>query len=127
MHVGILQFEVVIPGSASLKDKRRVVKSLKDRLHRAHLVSVAEVGALDHHRLALMGVAMVSNSAPHIESTFDRILEKVRALGVAHLGDVSREIISGDVGSGAAGDDASALWTEDERRPDPGSRREDAA
>jgi uncharacterized protein YlxP (DUF503 family) len=116
MHVGILQFELVIPGSRSLKDKRRVVKSLKDRLHRAHLVSVAEVGALDHHRLALMGVSMVSNSTTHIESTFQRILDKVRALGVAHLGDTSTEILSGDVGSGAAGDDASPLWTDDERR-----------
>jgi uncharacterized protein YlxP (DUF503 family) len=93
-----------------------VVKSLKDRLHRAHLVSVAEVGALDHHRLALMGVSMVSNSTTHIESTFQRILDKVRALGVAHLGDTSTEILSGDVGSGAAGDDASPLWTDDERR-----------
>ena len=127
MHVGILQFELVVPGSTSLKDKRRVVKSLKDRLHRAHLVSVAEVGALDHHRLALMGVAMVSNSTAHIGSTFDRILEKVRDLGVALLGDVSREIISGDVGSGAAGDDASSLWTEDERRSAPPSPVENAA
>ena len=127
MHVGILQFELVVPGSTSLKDKRRVVKSLKDRLHRAHLVSVAEVGALDHHRLALMGVAMVSNSTAHIGSTFDRILEKVRALGVAHLGDVSREIFSGDVGSGAAGDDASALWSEDERRGGAASPVENAA
>jgi uncharacterized protein YlxP (DUF503 family) len=124
MHVGILQFELVIPGAMSLKDKRRVVKSLKDRLHRAHLVSVAEVGALDHHRLALMGVSMVSNSTTHIESTFQRILDKVRALGIAHLGDTSTEILSGDVGSGAAGDDASALWTDDERRA---SLAEDAA
>jgi len=116
MHVGILQFEIVIPGSVSLKDKRRVVKSLKDRLHRAHLVSVAEVGALDHHRIALMGVAMVSNSVVHIEATFDRILDKVRALGIAHLGEVSREVLSGGVGSGMAGEDASDLWTEDERR-----------
>lgn len=116
MHVGILQFELVIPGSVSLKDKRRVVKSLKDRLHRAHLVSVAEVGALDHHRIALMGVAMVSNSVVHIEATFDRILDKVRALGIAHLGEVSREVLSGGVGSGMAGEDASDLWTETERR-----------
>jgi uncharacterized protein YlxP (DUF503 family) len=127
MHVGILQFELVVPGSTSLKDKRRVVKSLKDRLHRAHLVSVAEVGALEHHRLALMGVAMVSNSTAHIESTFDRILEKVRALGIAHLGEVSREIVSGDVGSGAAGEDASPLWTEDERRTSSPSPVENAA
>lgn len=120
MHVGILQFELIVPGSASLKDKRRVVKSLKDRLHRAHLVSVAEVGALDHHRIALMGLAMVSNSVPHIESTFDRILAKVRALGDARLGEVSREILTGDVGSGVAGEPASDLWTEDERRSSEG-------
>ena len=44
MVVGILQFELLVPGATSLKDKRRVVKSVKDRLHREHLVSVAEVG-----------------------------------------------------------------------------------
>ncbi len=124
MHVGILQFELIIPGSCSLKDKRRVVKSVKDRIHRAHLVSIAEVGALEHHRIGLMGVAMVSNSVAHIGSTFDRILEKMRALGDAHLGDVCREVVSGGVGSGVAGEDSSALWTEDERRD---AMAEDAA
>jgi len=66
--------------------------------------------------IALIGIAMASNSTTHIGATFQRILDKVRALGVAHLGDVSTEIISGTVGSGAAGQDASELWTERERR-----------
>ena len=51
MVVGILQIEVSIDGSTSLKDKRRVVSSLKDRLHREHQVSVAEVDLLERRFL----------------------------------------------------------------------------
>ena len=47
MTVGVLQLELSIPSAFSLKDKRQVVKSLKDRIAHAHNVSIAEVGALD--------------------------------------------------------------------------------
>ena len=43
MIVGVMQVEIAIDWSQSLKDKRRVVKSLRDTLHRHHMVSVSEV------------------------------------------------------------------------------------
>ena len=49
MHVGVLQVEISIPDAMSLKDKRQVVKSLKDRIAHCNNVSIAEVGALDEH------------------------------------------------------------------------------
>ena len=63
MIIGVLQFELLMRGNESLKDKRRIVKSLKDRLHRSHMVSVAEIGALDERNVALLDghVEMIPN------------------------------------------------------------------
>ncbi|MEX2214152.1 MAG: DUF503 domain-containing protein, partial [Phycisphaeraceae bacterium] len=69
MILGILQVELVIDGSQSLKEKRRVVSSLKDRLHREHQVSVAETDKQDDHRVAVLGIALASSSVPVCQST----------------------------------------------------------
>jgi len=122
MFVGIHQFELLVRSSRSLKDKRRVVKSVKDRLHREHLVSVAEIAALDHHRLAVMGLAMVSNSQAHIEATLDRVERKLRGLREAELGEVARQIIRGDQPPMGAEVEQEPLWTESERRDDEATR-----
>ena len=115
MHIGILQFELLVHDSMSLKDKRRVVKSVKDKLHREHLVSVAEVAAMDHHRLAIMSLAIVSNSTSYISATLDRITYKLRALSTAELGDVQRDILSGtDIPSST--EHPEPLWTSEEAR-----------
>lgn len=116
MFIGILQFELLVRASTSLKDKRRVVRSVKDRLHRQHLVSVAEIAALDHPRLAVMALTLVSNSRANVEAVLDRVVRKLQALTTAELGAVSREILSGDA---AVADDEEPLWTEHERRDDP--------
>ncbi len=117
MLVGVLQFELIIPESRSLKDKRRIVKSVKDKLHREHLVSVAEVEALDQHRLAVMGLSLVSNSSVYIHSVFDRILHKLSMLEGARLGEVMREVLHGDqLPTAFETEEGEPLWTEDERR-----------
>ena len=67
MHSGVLQVEISIPDAMSLKDKRQVVKSLKDRIAHGHNVSIAEVGALDEHRRSIIGMAMVSNDKRYVE------------------------------------------------------------
>lgn len=118
MFVGLLQFELIVPGATSLKDKRRVVKSIKDRLHREHLVSIAEIEALDHHRLAVMGMALVSNSAAYIDRAFDRVIEKLRAIPDARLGECTRQIIRGDQPPLGSELDTEPLWTPAERRDD---------
>ena len=111
MVVGVMQFELHLPGSQSLKDKRRVVKSLKDRLHRHHMVSVAEIEGLDHPRIAMMGLSMTSNDARVIHRSFDRIVEKLRALHDARLDSVSREILDADQLPAC-----DSLWDESEKR-----------
>lgn len=93
MVIIVLQFELIIPHSESLKDKRRVVKSLKDRLHREHMVCVAELGALDNIGVAVMGVACLSSSAPYASEVLDRIVEKLKGLHDARLGELTRRTI----------------------------------
>lgn len=95
MVLGILQFELLVRGSESLKDKRRVVRSVKDRLHREHTVSVAEVGALDKLNVAVLGLALVGSDGGHIGKVLDNISAKLRSLPDAELGDCSRQILRG--------------------------------
>ena len=95
MVVGILQVEMSIDGATSLKDKRRVVSSLKARLHREHQVSVAEVDLLDDCETAVLGITMASNSVPHCQSTMDRIIDKLRVHRDCVLDDYRTEILTG--------------------------------
>lgn len=95
MVLGILQFELLIPDPESLKDKRRVVRSVKDRLHREHMVSVAEVAAQDTPTVAVMGLALVGSDGGHVGKVLDNISAKLRALPDAELGECSRQILHG--------------------------------
>jgi uncharacterized protein len=92
MIVGSLKVRLLLRESRSLKDKRQVVRSIKDRLRNSFNVSAAEVEELDHRQLAVLGFAMVSNEADHIRTTFDQILKAVRSHPVAefvdHVADV---------------------------------------
>lgn len=117
MKIGILQFELLIHGSRSLKDKRRVVRSVKDKLSRDYRVSVAEVGALEIWNVAVLGLACVSRDGGYIEGTLNRITAALRARTDAELGEVSREVLDGDQLPGEAlAEDGRALWTPEERR-----------
>lgn len=96
MVVAILQAELWIGGSQSLKDKRRILLGLKDRLHRKrnHL-AIAEVGHQELHQRALIGVAVVSTEARHARSEVDRVLEELRGAGDFVLTDHRTEILGG--------------------------------
>ena len=78
MKVGVLQVEFSVTDAMSLKDKRRVVKSLKDRIAHGHNVSIAEVGALDEHRRCILGMAMVSNDARYVEGALSKLVDFIR-------------------------------------------------
>jgi uncharacterized protein YlxP (DUF503 family) len=85
MFVGSLRVRLLIRESRSLKDKRQVVRSIKDRLRNGFNVSVAEVDALDHRQLAVIGVALVSNEARHVKTTLEQILGALRVHPIAEL------------------------------------------
>ncbi|HZL34147.1 MAG TPA: DUF503 domain-containing protein [Tepidisphaeraceae bacterium] len=93
MTIGVLQLELGIGDAMSLKDKRRVVKSLKDRIAHAHNVSIAEVGALDEHRRAILGLAMVANDARYVEGALSKLVDFVRTVPQVELIDFQTELL----------------------------------
>ncbi len=70
---GLLHVELHIPTAQSLKQKRSVIKSLKDRLRTRFNVSVAEVDHLDKWQRATLAIALVSTDHSHIESRFESL------------------------------------------------------
>ncbi|MEM8836414.1 MAG: DUF503 domain-containing protein [Planctomycetota bacterium] len=116
MFVAVCQIELVVPGSNSLKDKRRVVKSLKDRLHREHQVSVAEVAASDHVRYCVLGITATSGDGAFLHGLLDRIVRKVDAVADARVGVVSREIMPVAIAfERSLRDDGTPAWSDSER------------
>lgn len=77
MIVSMLQVLFEIPESFSIKDKRRVVKAMKDRLRHKYHVSCAETDLHDSLRFAQIGAALVSNSAPFGESVMQKALATI--------------------------------------------------
>ena len=73
MFVGICKIELLIPGCSSLKEKRMVVQSIKEKIYRRFKVSVAEVDHLDKWQRVGLGIAKVSNNSTGIEQTFSHI------------------------------------------------------
>jgi len=80
--IGLLTLEIHLPDAHSLKDKRQVIRSLKDRLRTRFNVAVAE---LDHQELwqrAVVGVVSLSGDAKHLEQSLQAIFaESERLLG----------------------------------------------
>lgn len=73
MHVGVLTLDLYIAGSKSLKEKRSVIRSAKDRISNKFNVSISEVDYMDLTQRSKLGIAMVSNDAGIIKSTFQQI------------------------------------------------------
>ena len=93
MILGILHFEVLVHGATSLKDKRRVVQSLKDRLHREHLCSIAEVGDPDILNCAIMGLAVVCRDGKRAGEVLDAISHKLRETRDAEVTSIRRHVL----------------------------------
>jgi len=73
MVIGLLRIEIQIPESGSLKSKRFVLKSFKDRMHNRFNVSVAEVGGQDLWQRTEIAAAVVSNDAAHAHAVLEKI------------------------------------------------------
>ncbi len=74
MIVGIMEVEFRIEDSRSLKDKRRVVKSLINRTRNNFNVSISEIDSNDMLNLATIGLSFVSNSSRFADKTFDKVI-----------------------------------------------------
>jgi len=94
MTIGVARVALYLDESFSLKDKRRVVRSLVQRVRNQFNVAIAEVGDLDDVRAATLAIVCVSNSAPHADemlATVVRFVESRVEEGV--VGEIATELI----------------------------------
>lgn len=92
MVIGACKVRLRILGARSLKEKRKVLKSMKDRLLRMNL-SVSEVDDNDKWQAATLGLALVSNDAAFLNSVMDKIILEIEQHDEVEMLDVQTEII----------------------------------
>jgi uncharacterized protein len=80
MPVGLLTLELHIPDAQSLKDKRQVVRSLKDKLRREFNVAVAELEHHDVWQRSVIGIVTLSNEEKHLREVLQKVLEQADAI-----------------------------------------------
>ncbi len=90
MTVGIARITLYLAGSHSLKEKRMVVRRVKDLVRDKFNVSIAEVGENDIWQRAVLGIVLVGNESRHVESSLDEVLRFVR--GKAEVTGEEREL-----------------------------------
>ena len=78
--VGVLTLELRIEHAHSLKEKRHVVKSLKDRLRGKFNISVSEIDDQDLHNSAVIAAAIVSSSRPFAAKVLEAVEEEAAGL-----------------------------------------------
>ncbi len=82
MPIGVLTLEIHIPDARSLKDKRQVLRSLKDRLRGQFNVAIAELDHQEVWQRSLVGVVTISNDHRHLEKSLQNVAdESARVLG----------------------------------------------
>ena len=80
MAIGLLTLDIYIADSHSLKDKRQVLRSLKDRLRGRFNVAVAELDHHDNWQRAQIGIVSISNNAAHLEQSLRTVLGEAEEL-----------------------------------------------
>jgi len=101
MFIGVCRLAIQIPEARSLKDRRRVVKSFKDRVRAKLPVSIAEVGDLEHPGIAYLGLAVVANESGRCNEILSAAVAMARVVPDGILADVRTELVS--FGSGGKG------------------------
>jgi uncharacterized protein YlxP (DUF503 family) len=91
--VGVLQFTLLIRGSFSLKDKRRVLRGIKDRMSHHYNISIAEVDSQDIRNQAVMAIAMVGSDHKYVETALNKIVDQLRIHREAELTDHYLEML----------------------------------
>ncbi|MAG55976.1 MAG: hypothetical protein CMJ83_06775 [Planctomycetes bacterium] len=93
MFVAIIQVELRLHEPRTLKERRRIVNSLKERVHRRFKVAIAEVGDTSVYRSAQLGISLVSNEARHARERAQKVVEFIENAPDSEVVDVQTEVI----------------------------------
>ena len=96
MNIGICRIDLELPASHSLKDKRRVIRSIIERVQSRFNVSIAEVDHNDSWRIATLGISCVSNDSRHANEMLSLVVQYVQGSREdAVMADYQVEMLSG--------------------------------
>jgi hypothetical protein len=93
MRVGLLVIELFLHGASSLKEKRRVVRGLRDRCRSRYNVAVAEVDHQDLHQRATLAFTSVGTEELALGQLFDRLLDEAENAAPGGVSEISREFL----------------------------------
>ncbi len=94
MVVGALKIEFYLTGNRSLKGKRKVVRSMIDKVKSRFNVSIAEVGSNDKWQKIELGVSAIGNDRRHVDSSLSHVFDFLESLYLAQIINSELEIIS---------------------------------
>ena len=83
--IGLMTVDLFLPASGSLKEKRMVIKAIKDKIRHKFNVSIAEVDFLDKWQRARLAVVQVGNSYSFIEKNMTAIFSLIEANGICEI------------------------------------------
>lgn len=92
--VGTLKLSLYTHNNQSLKEKRRVVKSIVAKVHNKFNVSIAEVGSNDKWQMIELGISAVGNDRRFVNSVLDNILSFLDSLYLGEIIDSDIEIVN---------------------------------
>ncbi len=93
MTIGVLRIDLLAPGSRSLKEKRRVVSSLKQLLHNRFNCSVAEIGEKDLWARAQLAVCVVGDDSRFVNAQLSEIIRFAENKSGAQVIDYQIELL----------------------------------
>ncbi|MDD3653648.1 MAG: DUF503 domain-containing protein [Desulfotomaculaceae bacterium] len=93
MLIGILTVELYLSEANSLKEKRRVLKSVIDRIKARFNVSIAEVGQQDTWQRSTLGVAFISNKQSHVHKVLAAVLNFIHAQGTVVITNYQTQVL----------------------------------
>ena len=91
MVIGTLVIRLVIREAHSLKQKRSVLKRVKDRLRNRFNISVSEVAAQDVWQSATLGVAMVGSDKKYVNAVLSKVIDHIRGYPQVQIVDYELE------------------------------------
>jgi uncharacterized protein YlxP (DUF503 family) len=94
MVAGICRMTLIIHDNHSLKGKRKVLKSIIDKVRNRFNISIAEVGSNDAWQRAEIGLAAIGNDRVFINSVIDKAVNFIEGLEIAEVTDYQIELIS---------------------------------
>jgi uncharacterized protein YlxP (DUF503 family) len=115
MVVGVCRLTLMVSESHSLKEKRMVLRRIKDRTRLKFNVAIAEVGDQDAWQATQIGFAVVANERGFVESMVDKIQNFIEQLGAAKIIDDEKDYVT--YGEGEMSSEGWSHWEPDEPSP----------